>query len=85
MQEKNTVVCNKTGKSFREIIEYFILGGNETCLIADADRDLRIVGERGRKKHKKKVSNFWGSVTMYRTCTAAGNNGPTVFLMKGQK
>ncbi len=78
-------VCNKIDKSFGEVIEYFILGGNETCLIADADRDLRIVGERGKKKHEKKVSDFWGSVTMYHTGTAAGNNGPAAFLMKGQK
>jgi hypothetical protein len=72
LQEENTGVCNKTGKSFGEVIEYFILGGNETCLIADTDGDLRIVRERGRKKHEKKVSDFWGSVTMYCTGTAVG-------------
>jgi hypothetical protein len=85
LREKNTGVCNKTGKSFGEVSEYFILSGNETCLIADADGDLRIVGERGRKKQEEKVSNFWGLVTMYCTGTAVGNNGPTAFLMKGQK
>ncbi len=42
-------MCNKTGKSFGELIDHFILGGNETNLIADADGDLRIVGEKGKK------------------------------------
>jgi hypothetical protein len=42
-------VCNKTGKSFGEFIDHFILGGDETNLIADADGDLRIVGENGRR------------------------------------
>jgi hypothetical protein len=27
-------------------------------LIADADGDLRIVGEKGKKKHEKKVANY---------------------------
>ncbi len=78
-------MCNKTGKLFGELIDHFILGSNETNLIADADGDLRIVGEKGKKKHEKKVANYQGSITMYRTGVAAGHNGPTVFLFKGKK
>jgi hypothetical protein len=85
LREKNTGVCRVTGKSFGEVIEYFILGGDETNLIADADGELRIVGEKGKKKHEKKVSDYRGSITMYRTGTAAGNNGPTTFVMKGKR
>ncbi len=51
LQTKKTGVCNKTGKSFGELIDHFILSGNETNLITDADGDLRIVGEKGKKKH----------------------------------
>ena len=60
LQTKNTGVCNVTGKSFGELIDHFILGGDETNFIADADGDLnlRIVGEKGKKKHEKKVANF---------------------------
>jgi hypothetical protein len=54
-------------------------------LIADADGDLRIVGEKGKKKHEKKVADYQGLITMYRTGFAAGHNGPTVFLLKGKK
>ena len=85
LREKNTGVCRVTNKSFGEVIEYFILGGDETNLIADADGELRIVGEKGKKKHEKKVSDYRGSITMYRTGTAAGNNGPTTFVMKGKR
>jgi hypothetical protein len=84
LRTKNTGVCNKTGKSFGDLINHFILGGDETNLIADADGELRIVGEKGKKKHEKKVSNYRGSITMYRTGVAAGHNGPTVFLLKGK-
>jgi hypothetical protein len=58
LQTKNTGVCNKTGKSFGELINHFILGSDETNLIADADDDLRIVGEKGNKKHKKKGADY---------------------------
>ena len=85
LREKNTGICNKTGKQFGELIEHFILGGDETCLIADADGDLKIVGEYGKKKHEKKAADYKGSITMYRTGNAAGNNGPTAFVMKGKK
>jgi hypothetical protein len=58
LRTKNTGVCNKTGKSFGELIDHFILGCDETNLIADADGELRIVGEKGKKKHEKKVSDY---------------------------
>jgi hypothetical protein len=85
LQTKNTGVCNKTGKSFGELIDHFILGSDETNLVADADGDLKIVGEKGKKKHEKKVADYRGLITMYRTGVAAEHNGPTVFLLKGKK
>jgi hypothetical protein len=82
---KNTGVCNATGKSFGELIDHFIVGGNEMNLIAKANGELKIVGEKGKKKHEKKVPDYRGSITMYPTGVAAGHNGPTVFLLKGKK
>jgi len=72
LRTKNTRECNKTGKLFGELINHFILGGDETNLIADADGELRIVGEKGKKKHEKNVADYRGSITMYRTGVAAG-------------
>ena len=82
LREKNTGVCRKTGKTFGELINHFVVGGDETCLMADAD-GIKIVGEVGRKKHERKGADFRGSLTMFRTGTPAGDNGPTAFIMKG--
>ena len=37
------------------------------------------------RKHEKKVSDSHASITMYRTGTVAGKNGPTAFLMKEKR
>jgi hypothetical protein len=42
-------VCNSTGKSFAELINHFILGGNEKNLIADADGELKMLENREKK------------------------------------
>ena len=70
---------------FGELIEHFILGSDDTCLIADADGDLKVVGEYGKKKHEKKDTDYCGSITMYRTGNVVGNNDPIAFVMKGKK
>ena len=54
------------------------------CMMADFNGDLKILGEHGKKKHEKKVSNNRGSITMFRTGTPAGSNGPTAFIMVGK-
>lgn len=84
LREKNTGVCNKTGKSFGELMDHFVVGGDETCLMTDSDGDLKILGEAGKRKHEKRVSDFRVSTTMFRTGTPAGLNGPTAFIMKGK-
>ena len=53
-------------------------------MIADADGNLKVLGEVGKKKHEKSVSDYCGSCTMYHTGNATGNDGPTGFLMKGK-
>ena len=85
LRERNTGVCRKTGLPFGKLEDHFIVGGDETCLMADADGNLKIMGEYGKKKHEKKVADHRGSTTMYRTGTPAGHNGPTAFIMKGKK
>ena len=74
-----------TGKSFGELLPHFIIGGDETCMIADADGSFKILGEAGKRKHERKTSDYRGSITMYRTGNCAGNNGPTAFIMKGKR
>lgn len=84
LREKNTGLCNETGKTFGEVIDHFIVGGDETNLQADDAGNLYIFGETGRKKHEKRAGEFRTSITMYRTGTPAGHNGPTAFVLKGK-
>ena len=53
LRDKNTGLCRKSGKSFGELIQHFVIGGDETCLPADADVDVKIIGEFGKIKHEK--------------------------------
>ena len=72
-----------TGKSFGELIDQFMIGIDETCLIADSDGDMRIIGEFGKMKHENISGNCRASEKMCRTGTAGGRNATTVFLMGG--
>ena len=42
---KNTGRCRKSGRHFGEVVQHFIIGGDETCLMADVDGDVNIVGD----------------------------------------
>ena len=58
-----------------------MIGIDKTCLIANADGDMRIIGKFGKRNHEKMYGNFHASATMCRTGTTRGINAPTVFLM----
>jgi hypothetical protein len=63
--KKNTGLCRKTGQTFGELMEHFVIGGDKTNLIADADGDMKIIGEFGRRKHEKKVSDCRSSCSLH--------------------
>lgn len=87
LREKNTGKCRKTGKSFGEVMHHFVVGGDETCVMANHAGDVKIIGSVDVKKHEKNVDDSRCSihVTMYRTGTASGNQGPTMFILAGEK
>ena len=58
-------------------------GIDETCLMADAERDMRIVGEFGKRKHEKMSGYCRASATMCRTGNVGGSSATKVFLMEG--
>ena len=82
LRQLNTGVCRVTGKAFGELIQHFILGGDETCMQGNAG-SLRIVGSVERKKHDVNYNDGRTSITMYRTGAVSGEQGPTTFLLKG--
>ena len=85
LRKHNTGTCPVSGKTFGEVIDHFVVGGDETCLMSDSNGDLKIVGAKHKRKHERKVSDHRCSITMFRTGTPAGNNGPTAFILKGKK
>eukprot|EP00956_Cyclotella_meneghiniana_P045509 scaffold372383_cov146-Cyclotella_meneghiniana.AAC.1 len=85
LRENNTGVCRKTGKSFGEIIDHFVVGADEACLMTDNHGSFRIIGASDKKKHERKGSDHRASITMFRSGVPSGANGPTAFLMKGKR
>ena len=55
--KKITGLCKKSGLPFKEVMEHFLIGLEEACLVADAGGNVKILGEFGRLKHEKKVSD----------------------------
>ena len=54
-------------------------------MISNADDTVKIGGEFEHRKHEKIVSDCQASCTLGRSGTAAGDNGPTSFIMTGQR
>ena len=52
----------------------FIFGGDETGLQA-SNGDVKIIGDKCKKKHEVQTANSRISVTMYRVGNTAGSNG----------
>ena len=85
MRSKNTGLrkcgCSKT---FGELIENFIIGSDETCVMSSKHGVARIVGMEFCKKRESKIQDCRYLITIFRTGNAAGDTGPTVFLTKGK-
>ena len=82
LRARNTGVCKETGKTFGEVIHHFIIGGDETGM-SGSDGNVEIVGSVEKKKHEATNMDSRVSITMYRTGSVAGSNGPTAFLLSG--
>jgi hypothetical protein len=84
LREQNTGVYRKTGKTCGEVMHHFIIGGDETSIMASSG-NVRIVGGRERKKHEINLQHPRVSITMYRTGSVGGSTGPVAFLMNGKQ
>ena len=83
LRRLNTGVCRLTGKTFGELIHYFIMGGDKTCFMACELRSVTVIFSSGRKKHEKKTCDSRSSITLYRTGSVSGDTRPTMFLLQG--
>jgi len=85
LRENNMGLCKKSGLSFGEVIGHFIIGLDEMCLMSDQHGGLHIIGAADKKKHEKLLQDSRVSITIVRTGTVWGTNGPTIFLLSGVK
>jgi hypothetical protein len=74
----------KNGKTRGEVSSYFVLGADETCLLASTGK-RQIIGDKMKKKHEINMQSSRVSITMLRTGSAVGETGPTVFLPAGTR
>ena len=63
LRRLNTGVCRLTGKTFGELIHYFITGGDETCFMECEIGSVTVFGSARRKKHDKKTCDSRSSIT----------------------
>ena len=49
--KKDVGVCKKTANKFGELMQNFVLGLDETFIMADAGRNIRIIGSANRKQN----------------------------------
>ena len=54
---------------------HFVWGGDETGLQA-SNGDVKIIGDKEKKKHEVQSANSRTSVTLYRVGNTAGTTGP---------
>ena len=85
LRNKNVGKCKKSGKSFGEVIQHFIIGGDESNFMASHNGDAYVIGSVGKKKHEKNVADSRCSITAYRTGTVVGDTGPTMILLAGKQ
>lgn len=67
MRDQNTGRCKKSNKSFGEVIQHFIVGLDEMCLMSDMHGNLRVIGAAGKTKHEKLLQDSRVSITIVRT------------------
>ena len=82
LRKRNTGLCKLTGKQFGELMKHFIVGGDKSNFLADADGNLKIVAEKGRNKHEKTAGDYCGSLEVLRYGAAGGLNGPSAFILQ---
>ena len=82
LRDANLGKCNKSGKTFGEVFQHFVIGLDETCIMSDG-HTMQIIGSRDKAKHELRLQDGRKSITIVRTGTAGGTTGPTIFILKG--
>lgn len=78
-------VDDGTDVNFEDVIEHFMWNLDEECLMGNAHGTQKVICEKGRRKHEKKTQDSRCSITLLRLGNAAGYQGATILLLKGQR
>ena len=57
MRIESTGLGKKSGKSFGEVMQHFIVGIDEMCIMTDAHGDLRVIGAASKIKHEAIIAD----------------------------
>ena len=80
----NVLPTGSTKTQFENVWEYFWLNLDKTCIVAD-DGNVCVLSEKTREVTAKRMSDSKFSITILRVGSAAGCDGPIIFLVKGEK
>ena len=72
----------KEEEEFMKLKDCFTINLDKSCFMA-SEEVLRVTGSAAQKKHKKNTSDSRQSITIVRVGSAAGVEGPRIFLAKG--
>ena len=72
-----------TGAFFDDVAERFTGSFDESLFMANQYESIKIVASGGKKKTDKNCDDFRASVTSLREGAFFGNQGPFIFLSKG--
>ena len=82
LRRRNTGM-DADGKTFADLEDHFFTFLDETSLQASG-KEIRIIGDKEKKKHETATADSRDSITMVRTGSATAV-GPTMFLLAGQR
>ena len=62
LRTNNNGLCQKSEKTFGEVMPEFLIGLDEMCLMSDAHGDLRVVASANKKKQEKLLQDSCCSI-----------------------
>ena len=75
---------NSPRNIFTRFSHYFLFNLDETCFLCN-EGELKVIGSKDKPRHDQNFSDSRFSITALRVGSAAGLNGPVIFMEKGTK
>jgi hypothetical protein len=76
---------NLPAEEFDKVCDHFFGNLDESCFMANADGKVKVIASSDKKKTEKITDDCRSSITSVRVGFASGDEGPYIFLAKGQE